>query len=43
MALNIDDIVRLRRYDDLAKEPARVVPPLDHYLPRLDQLMLQTA
>lgn len=37
------DAVRLRRYDDLAKEPARVVPPLDHYLPRLEQLMLQTA
>jgi phosphonate degradation associated HDIG domain protein len=38
-----EDAVRLRRYDDLAKDPARVVPPLDHYLPRLDQLMLQTA
>ncbi|MGI9215804.1 MAG: phosphonate degradation HD-domain oxygenase [Hydrogenophaga sp.] len=35
--------VRLRRYDDLAKDPAREVPPLDHYLPRLEQLMLQTA
>lgn len=38
-----DDAVRLRRYDDLAKDPARVVPPLDHYLPRLEQRMLQTA
>ncbi|MDQ7746282.1 phosphonate degradation HD-domain oxygenase [Hydrogenophaga pseudoflava] len=37
------DAVRLRRYDDKAKDPARVVPPLDHYLPRLEQLMLQTA
>ncbi|MFM7330551.1 MAG: phosphonate degradation HD-domain oxygenase [Brachymonas sp.] len=38
-----EDAVRLRRYDDQAKEPARVVPPLDHYLPRLEQLMLQIA
>jgi phosphonate degradation associated HDIG domain protein len=38
-----EDAVRLRRYDDLAKDPARAVPPLDHYLPRLEQLMLQTA
>ncbi len=37
------EAVRLRRYDDLAKDPAREVPPLDHYLPRLEQLMLQTA
>lgn len=38
-----DDAVRLRRYDDLAKDPARVVPQLDHYLPRLEQMMLQTT
>jgi phosphonate degradation associated HDIG domain protein len=38
-----EDAVRLRRYDDLAKDTAREVPPLDHYLPRLEQLMLQTA
>jgi phosphonate degradation associated HDIG domain protein len=38
-----EDAVRLRRYDDLAKEPGLVVPALDHYLPRLEQLMLQTA
>jgi phosphonate degradation associated HDIG domain protein len=38
-----EDAVRLRRYDDLAKDPDRAVPPLDHYLPRLEQLMLQTA
>ena len=38
-----EDAVRLRRYDDLAKEPGLVVPALDHYLPCLEQLMLQTA
>jgi phosphonate degradation associated HDIG domain protein len=38
-----EDAVRLRRYDDLAKVPDCAVPPLDHYLPRLEQLMLQTA
>lgn len=37
------EAVRLRRYDDLAKDPACETPPLDHYLPRLEQLMLQTA
>lgn len=37
------DAVRLRRYDDLAKTPGLVVPSLDHYRPRLEQLMLQTA
>lgn len=31
--------VRLRRYDDLAKVARRAVPPLEHYLPRLEQLM----
>ncbi len=31
--------VRLRRYDDLAKVAGRAVPPLEHYLPRLGQLM----
>jgi phosphonate degradation associated HDIG domain protein len=30
---------RLRRYDDLAKVAGRAVPPLEHYLPRLEQLM----
>ena len=38
-----EDAVRLRRYDDLAKEPGLEVPALNHYLPRLEQLMLQTA
>ncbi len=37
------EAVRLRRYDDLAKVPHCEVPPLAHYLPRLEQLMLQTA
>jgi phosphonate degradation associated HDIG domain protein len=37
------EAVRLRRYDDWAKEPARVTPPLAHFLPRLEKLMLQTA
>lgn len=30
--------VRLRRYDDLAKEPGRAVPPLGHYRDRLERL-----
>lgn len=33
-----DDAVRLRRWDDLAKEPGRPTPPLDHYLALLAQL-----
>jgi phosphonate degradation associated HDIG domain protein len=37
------EAVRLRRYDDLAKVPHCAVPPLAHYLPRLEQLMLQAA
>jgi phosphonate degradation associated HDIG domain protein len=35
--------VRLRRYDDQAKVADRVVPSLDHYLPRLEQLMQRAA
>ncbi|MBA4261155.1 MAG: phosphohydrolase [Comamonadaceae bacterium] len=38
-----EEAIRLRRYDDLAKVPDCAVPPLDHYLPRLAQLMLQSA
>lgn len=34
------EAVRLRRYDDLAKVPAQVVPPLAHYQPHLAQLAL---
>ena len=34
-----DASVRLRRYDDLAKVAGLAVPPLGHYLPRLEQLM----
>lgn len=34
-----DAAVRLRRYDDLAKVAGRAVPPLEHYLPRLEQFM----
>ena len=34
-----EEAVRLRRYDDLAKVAGRAVPPLEHYLPRLEQLM----
>jgi phosphonate degradation associated HDIG domain protein len=37
------EAVRLRRYDDLAKVRECAVPPLAHFLPRLEQLMLQTA
>ncbi len=38
-----EESVRLRRYDDLAKEPGRLTPPLQHYLPQLERLMLQSA
>lgn len=31
--------IRLRRYDDLAKVAGRAVPPLEHYLQRLEHLM----
>lgn len=34
------EAARLRRYDDLAKVAGRAVPPLEHYLPRLEQLMV---
>lgn len=34
-----EQAVRLRRYDDLAKVAGLEVPPLSHYLPRLEQLM----
>lgn len=33
------EAIRLRRYDDLAKVAGRAVPPLEHYLARLEQLM----
>lgn len=31
--------VRLRRYDDLAKDTQAVTPPLSHYLPLVERLM----
>lgn len=31
--------VRLRRYDDLAKDPEAVTPPLAHYLPMVARLL----
>jgi phosphonate degradation associated HDIG domain protein len=34
------EAVRLRRYDDLAKSPAKAVPDLSHYLNRLHQVSL---
>lgn len=33
-----DDAVLLRRWDDLAKDPARAAPPLSYYLPLLQQV-----
>lgn len=33
------EATRLRRYDDLAKVAGLRVPPLEHYLPRLERLM----
>ncbi|MFN4282973.1 MAG: phosphonate degradation HD-domain oxygenase [Alphaproteobacteria bacterium] len=36
------EAVRLRRWDDLAKDPAMATPPLNHYLPLIADL-LQTA
>lgn len=32
------DAVSLRRWDDLAKDPAQTTPPLDYYLALLDEL-----
>ena len=37
------DAVRLRRWDDAAKDPARSVPPFDHYEPLLSLLARATA
>jgi phosphonate degradation associated HDIG domain protein len=37
------EAVRLRRYDDLAKVPNCAVPPLAHFLSRLEPLMIQAA
>jgi len=37
------EAVRLRRYDDLAKVPAKVVPDLNHYTTHLQQVALTTA
>jgi phosphonate degradation associated HDIG domain protein len=34
-----DDSVRLRRWDDLAKEPHLQTPPLESYLPLLERLL----
>ncbi len=34
------DAVRLRRWDDLAKEPGRATPPLGYYVALLDQVRL---
>jgi predicted HD phosphohydrolase len=34
------EAVRLRRYDDLAKVPAKVVPSLDFYNTHLQQVAL---
>ncbi len=37
------EAVRLRRYDDLAKVPAKRVPPLAFYNPHLQQVALQAV
>lgn len=37
------EAVRLRRYDDLAKVPAKRVPPLAHYHTRLSEVALTAA
>lgn len=37
------EAVRLRRYDDLAKVPAKAVPPLAHYNSHLQQVALTAA
>ena len=34
------EAVRLRRYDDLAKVPAKVVPDLAHYTKHLEEVAL---
>ncbi|TAD89808.1 MAG: HD domain-containing protein [Alphaproteobacteria bacterium] len=35
-----EDAIRLRRYDDLAKDPSAVAPPLEHFIPLLRSLTL---
>lgn len=38
-----EDAIRLRRWDDLAKEPGRATPPLEHYAGLLRALVLRAA
>ena len=32
--------ISLRRYDDGANVPGRGVPPLEHYIPRIESMLL---
>jgi phosphonate degradation associated HDIG domain protein len=38
-----DAAVRLRQIDDLAKDPAAVTPPFEHFLPAIDQALSARA
>lgn len=40
---DLDDILTVRRCDDAGKEPDLEVPPFEHYVPRLRQLMIGRA
>lgn len=37
------EAVQLRRWDDLAKDPGLVTPPLEHFIPMLEQLALHAV
>ncbi len=37
----VEEAIRLRRYDDMAKVPGHVTPPLQHYLDLMAQVFIQ--
>jgi gamma-butyrobetaine dioxygenase len=38
-----EQAVRLRRYDDRAKDPQAVTPPFEHFLAAIDRVRLRPA
>ncbi len=35
----LDTIIRVRKYDDAAKDPLKMTPPIEHYLPMIQGLL----
>lgn len=40
---DVNDIVQVRRWDDLAKDTERTTPPFAYYKPRLERVVLQRS